>query len=101
MATSKTQTIEATEPTLTSSRTGHTAHPANNIFLGTSSWSFPGWSMVFAKEYREAQLANAGLKAYSPHALFTAVGVDRSFYAPQLVAQYSAYANEVSPNLRR
>jgi uncharacterized protein YecE (DUF72 family) len=56
--------------------------------------------MVFAKEYREAQLAKAGLKAYAQHPLLNAVGLDRSFYSPLSVAQYSAYANEVPQNFR-
>jgi uncharacterized protein YecE (DUF72 family) len=100
MATSKNPTIEAALPVLTSTRPRLSAHTANNIFLGTSSWSFPGWSMVFAKEYREAQLAKAGLTAYAQHPLLNAVGLDRSFYAPLSVAQYSAYANAVGPNFR-
>jgi uncharacterized protein YecE (DUF72 family) len=56
--------------------------------------------MVFAKEYREWQLAKTGLKAYAEHPLLNAVGLDRSFYAPLSVAQYSAYANEVNSNFR-
>jgi uncharacterized protein YecE (DUF72 family) len=40
------------------------------------------------------------LKAYSEHPLLNAVGLDRSFYAPLSVAQYSAYADDVHPNFR-
>jgi uncharacterized protein YecE (DUF72 family) len=100
MATSKIPLIETAQPVLISARARLNSHSANNIFLGTSSWSFPGWSMVFAKEYRESQLAKAGLKAYAEHPLLNAVGLDRSFYAPLSVAQYSAYANEVHSNFR-
>jgi uncharacterized protein YecE (DUF72 family) len=100
MPTSKNLSIEATQPVLESTRTRHSAHSTENIFLGTSSWSFPGWSMVFAKEYREAQLAKAGLQAYAQHPLLNAVGLDRSFYAPLSVAQYSAYAADVGSNFR-
>jgi uncharacterized protein YecE (DUF72 family) len=100
MATSKKVQIEVSEPLLKSVRARNNAHSTENIFLGTSSWSFPGWSMVFAKEYREAQLAKSGLTAYAQHPLLNAVGLDRSFYAPLSVAQYSAYASEVGSNFR-
>jgi uncharacterized protein YecE (DUF72 family) len=56
--------------------------------------------MVFAEQYREAQLAKAGLKAYSQHPLLNAVGLDRSFYAPLSIAQYGAYANAVGESFR-
>jgi uncharacterized protein YecE (DUF72 family) len=56
--------------------------------------------MVFANEYRESQLAKAGLKAYARHPLLNAVGLDRSFYAPLAVSQYAAYAADVPNNFR-
>jgi uncharacterized protein YecE (DUF72 family) len=100
MATSKTTLIEVSQPLLISARSGLNSQGRDKTFLGTSSWSFPGWSMVFGKEYRESQLAKSGLKAYCEHPLLNAVGLDRSFYAPLSVAQYSAYANDVHPNFR-
>jgi uncharacterized protein YecE (DUF72 family) len=69
-------------------------------FLGTSSWSFPGWSMVWDQSYKESQLAKAGLAAYAKHPLLNAVGLDRSFYAPLPVAQYEAYASAVHNDFR-
>jgi uncharacterized protein YecE (DUF72 family) len=100
MATSKTTLIEASQPVLISARSRLSSQSNHKTFLGTSSWSFPGWSMVFGKEYRESQLAKSGLKAYAEHPLLNAVGLDRSFYAPLSVAQYSAYANDVPANFR-
>jgi hypothetical protein len=55
MATSKIPLKETAQPVLRLARTRLNPHSANNIFLGTSSWSFPGWSMLFAKEYRESE----------------------------------------------
>lgn len=49
--------------------------------LGTMSWSFPGWrGLVYAERADPKLLADAGLTAYSKHALLGTVEVDRSFY---------------------
>jgi hypothetical protein len=54
-----------------------------SIYLGTSSWSFPGWQrIVYGGAHTEAQLARLGLAAYSRHPLLRTVGIDRSFYQP-------------------
>jgi uncharacterized protein YecE (DUF72 family) len=72
-----------------------------SIFLGTSSWSFPGWQrIVYEGEYSEAQLARAGLAAYSRHPLLRAVGIDRGFYQPLAQQQYAAYARQVPEHFR-
>lgn len=89
--------IEATFPLLESQ---YKAAVRSRVYLGTSSWSFPGWQMVFANEYKESQLAKAGLKAYARHPLLNAVGLDRSFYAPLAISQYAAYAADVPDNFR-
>ena len=64
------------------------------VHLGTSSWSFPGWSgLVYRDLASEAVLARRGLGAYAAHPLFATVGVDRTFYAPveaDVLADYAA-----------
>jgi uncharacterized protein YecE (DUF72 family) len=54
-----------------------------NVFLGTSTWSFPDWEgIVYSRRRTTAQLAREGLSEYARHPLLTTVGIDRSFYAP-------------------
>ncbi len=54
-----------------------------HLYLGTSSWSFPGWcGLVYDREVAAPTLARRGLAAYAQHPLLHTVGVDRTFYAP-------------------
>ena len=75
------------------------------IRLGTSSWSFPGWTgIVYAAESGrppgEQRLARAGLAAYAGHPLFRTVSLDRTFYAPLTAAEFAAYAAQVPADFR-
>lgn len=71
------------------------------VHLGTSSWSYPGWhGLVWADELNERRLAKDGLTAYSQHPLLRTVSVDRSFYQPLSVGQYTAYASQVPDRFR-
>jgi uncharacterized protein YecE (DUF72 family) len=71
------------------------------IFMGTSSWSFPGWAgIVYDRAASEATLSKKGLTAYARHPLLRAVGIDRSFYQPLSAAAYAAYAAQVGPAFR-
>lgn len=76
----------------------------DRLRLGTSSWSFPGWSgLVYANDapaYTEALLAHEGLRAYARHPLLTAVGIDRGFYAPLPRSAFAAYAAQVPDGFR-
>jgi uncharacterized protein YecE (DUF72 family) len=73
----------------------------SGVYLGTSSWSFPGWAgLVYAKGGNESSLAREGLREYSSHALLRAVGVDRGFYAPLAAHQYAQYAQQVPEDFR-
>lgn len=70
------------------------------IHLGTSSWSFPGWTgLVFAprngKPATEQVLARHGLPAYAAHPLLRTVSLDRTFYAPLTREEFAAYAAQV------
>ncbi|GAB4472434.1 MAG: hypothetical protein OHK0044_16100 [Burkholderiaceae bacterium] len=71
------------------------------VYLGTSSWSFPGWrGLVYGGHYAEAQLARAGLAAYSRHPVLRAVGLDRGFYQPLRAADYARYAVQTPEHFR-
>jgi len=76
-----------------------------SIRLGTSSWSFPGWTgLVYAprngRAPSEQDLARHGLAAYAAHPLLRTVSLDRTFYAPLSVAEFAAYAAQVSAGFR-
>ncbi|ASK33309.1 hypothetical protein CEK62_02350 [Alcanivorax sp. N3-2A] len=71
------------------------------LWLGTSSWHYPGWAgLVWDKLYSEEQLSRRGLDAYARHPLFRAVGLDRGFYRPLSVQQYAEYAAQVPEHFR-
>ena len=71
------------------------------VRLGTSSWSYPGWQgLVWAEELSERRLAKEGLTAYGQHPLLRTVSIDRSFYQPLSVAQYATYAAQVPEGFR-
>jgi uncharacterized protein YecE (DUF72 family) len=75
------------------------------VHLGTSSWSFPGWTgLVYAaREGRpesEQRLARTGLAAYAACALFRTVSLDRTFYAPLSREEFAGYAAQVPTSFR-
>ena len=75
------------------------------IRLGTSSWSFPGWTgLVYAprngKPATEQVLARHGLAAYARHPLLRTVSLDRTFYAPLTTAEFAHYAAQVPEGFR-
>ena len=81
------------------------ASVAPGIHLGTSSWSFPGWTgLVYAdrngKPASEQTLARHGLAAYAAHPLFRTVSLDRTFYAPLTASEFAAYAAQVPAHFR-
>lgn len=72
-----------------------------NLHLGTSSWSYPGWTgIVWDRDYSDSKLSRYGLPAYSKHPLFRCVGIDRSFYKPLSIAQFATYAAQVPDDFR-
>jgi uncharacterized protein YecE (DUF72 family) len=72
----------------------------DRVYLGTSSWSFGGWSMVYGGSYSESTLSRQGLTAYAAHPVLRAVGIDRSFYQPLPQREYERYAAQVPPAFR-
>lgn len=76
-----------------------------HVHLGTSSWSFPGWTgLVYAprgnRPATEQVLARHGLSAYAVHPLFRTVSLDRTFYAPLTRGEFAAYASQVPDGFR-
>ena len=77
----------------------------SGIHLGTSSWSFPGWTgLVYAardgRPESEQRLARAGLPAYAACPLFRTVSLDRTFYAPLSRDEFARYASQVPASFR-
>jgi uncharacterized protein YecE (DUF72 family) len=71
------------------------------LHLGTSSWSFPGWSgLVWDQPYAESKLAKEGLRAYCQHPLLRTVSLDRAFYRLMTAQQYAQLAEQVSDDFR-
>ncbi len=71
------------------------------VRLGTSSWSFPGWTgLVYAHQASQLQLAQAGLPAYARHPLLRTVGIDRTFYGPVPAETFRSWAQAVPTEFR-
>lgn len=71
------------------------------VYLGTSSWTFPGWSgIVYDRHTSERTLSLHGLAAYSRHPLLRAVGIDRTYYAPLSASEFARYAAAVPDGFR-
>lgn len=72
-----------------------------NLYLGTSSWSFPGWkALVYSDEHTENRLAQSGLRAYSSIPLFRTVSLDRTYYRPISVEDYQRLSRQVPSEFR-
>ena len=72
-----------------------------DLRLGTSSWSFPGWTgLVYAGEATTELLARAGLPAYARHPLLRTVGIDRTFYGPVPAETFRGWAESVPDDFR-
>ncbi|MBK9034543.1 MAG: DUF72 domain-containing protein [Myxococcales bacterium] len=71
------------------------------VYLGTSSWTFPGWAgLVYQDRASEATLARHGLTAYAAHPLLRTVGLDRTLYAPVSTEVMAGYARAVPSSFR-
>ncbi|NVJ22846.1 MULTISPECIES: DUF72 domain-containing protein [Myxococcus] len=71
------------------------------VYLGTSSWTFPGWSgLVYDHEAAASQLAREGLSAYARHPVLRTVGIDRTFYGPINAEAFAEYAEQVPADFR-
>jgi uncharacterized protein YecE (DUF72 family) len=76
------------------------------VYLGTSSWTFPGWAgrvynpRAAKSPALEKRLAAWGLGAYARYPLFQTVGVDRTFYGPVSIEQWQTYTAQVPETFR-
>jgi uncharacterized protein YecE (DUF72 family) len=71
------------------------------VYLGTSSWSFPGWQgLVWQGRHTAPSLSRDGLPAYGALGLFRTVGIDRNFYSPMSADEFAAYALQVPADFR-
>jgi uncharacterized protein YecE (DUF72 family) len=68
------------------------------IFLGPSSWTFPGWEgIVYPIGIDREELVEHGLAQIARYPLFGTVGIDRSHYAPLDEATLRRYATQLPP----
>jgi uncharacterized protein YecE (DUF72 family) len=72
-----------------------------HVFLGTSSWAFPGWhGIVYSAKETPSDLARNGLLEYARHPLLRTVEIDRSYYAPIPPEDLRRYAEQLPPGYR-
>lgn len=77
------------------------ARTSSKLYLGTSSWYFPGWAgFVYDRAAPEARVSREGLRAYAQHPLLRSVSIDRAFYQPLNVGDYARYAAQVGEDFR-
>lgn len=71
------------------------------LFVGTSSWTYPGWAgIVYRGKPSQQQLVAHGLEEYARHPLFNTVSIDRSLYAPLSVDELATYAKQLPSGFR-
>lgn len=72
-----------------------------DLFLGTSSWAFPGWQgIVYSRHSSPSELSREGLIEYAKHPLLRTVEVDRSYYAPVPDEDWIRYAGQLPRTFR-
>ena len=77
------------------------ARTSARLYLGTSSWYFPGWAgFVYDRAAPEAKVSREGLRAYGQHPLLRSVSIDRAFYQPLNSGDYARYAAQVGADFR-
>jgi uncharacterized protein YecE (DUF72 family) len=72
------------------------------LYLGTSSWYFPGWSGLVwdDRPYSETDLSRHGLTAYARHPLLRTVSLDRTFYRAIDAGTYAKLARQTPDGFR-
>jgi len=67
------------------------SHLPDSLRLGTCSWTFPGWDVVYRREYRsDRNFRRESLAEYAAFPLFRAVEVDSTYYAPPTIKSLEA-----------
>ena len=74
----------------------------NHLYLGTSSWYFPGWAGLVwdDRPYTQSDLSRHGLAAYARHRLLRTVSLDRTFYRAIDAATYAKLARQTPDDFR-
>ena len=72
-------------------------HVPKNVFMGASSWTFPGWQdFVYRRTYPSQQsFMKHSLEEYAHQPLLQTVGIDRSYYGPIPAHELAVYASQV------
>jgi uncharacterized protein YecE (DUF72 family) len=71
------------------------------LFLGTSSWTFRGWSgLVYRGTPTQEELVDRGLEEYARHPLFNTVAIDRSYYQALSSDELAHYARQLPAGFR-
>jgi uncharacterized protein YecE (DUF72 family) len=72
------------------------------VHLGSSSWSFGGWTgLVYRARYKgKKHFVNDALYEYARWPLWRTVGIDRSFYSPLYAQELAHYASLLPPGFR-
>ena len=77
------------------------ARLSDRLYLGASSWTFPGWAgVLYAGRPSMDKLVTRGLEAYAKHPLLRTASVDRSYYAPLTADDWRGYARQLPPSFR-
>ncbi len=73
-----------------------------NIFLGTSTWTFPGWrGTIYTREYSSAKdFTQRCLEEYATIPWFRAACIDSLFYNPPSPAVLKRYAEQTPDSFR-
>lgn len=91
--------IEPAEPHPDLVRLGQRLPPT--VYLGTSSWSFPGWNgWIWRRSYARERLSAEGLAAYAQHPLLRTVSIDRTYYRMPPFETLRSYAEAVPDDFR-
>jgi len=94
----KTHRGPAVEPIVDDATKALAARVPAHVYMGTSSFTFPGWrGIVWAGAPTQADLVATGLAAYARHPLFRTVGIDRSYYGPLTPNDLAGYAAQLPP----
>lgn len=69
------------------------------VFLGTSSWTYPGWhDVVYHRTYPKTGASARMLEEYARFPLFRTVGIDSTFYRPPSENTLRQYARYLPPD---
>lgn len=70
----------------------------DSLRLGTCSWTFPGWDMVYRRAYpSDRSFAAESLSEYAAYPLFRAVEIDSSYYAPTPARKLREWGDKLPP----